>query len=101
MTTRIVVIGADGAGMSAASTVKRLRGDDVEVIAFERGEFTSYSACGIPYWIAGDLDDAAELIARSPEQHRANGIDLRMRHLVEGIDPARGEVSVRDLARST
>jgi NADPH-dependent 2,4-dienoyl-CoA reductase/sulfur reductase-like enzyme len=101
MTTRIVVIGADGAGMSAASTVKRLRGDDVEVIAFERGEFTSYSACGIPYWIAGDVDDAAELIARSPEQHRANGIDLRMSHLVEGIDPARGEVSVRDLARST
>ncbi|HEY2833805.1 MAG TPA: FAD-dependent oxidoreductase [Sporichthyaceae bacterium] len=101
MTTRIVVIGADGAGMSAASTVKRMLGDDVEVIAFERGEFSSYSACGIPYWIAGDVGDRDELIARSPEQHRANGIDLRMRHVVEGIDRARGEVAVRDLTVGT
>jgi len=97
VTTRIVVIGADGAGMSAAATVKRLRGDEVEVIAFERGEFSSYSACGIPYWIAGDVPDQDALIARSPEEHRANGIDLRMRHLVEGIDAGRGEVVVRDL----
>jgi NADPH-dependent 2,4-dienoyl-CoA reductase/sulfur reductase-like enzyme len=101
MTTRIVVIGADGAGMSAASTVKRMRGDDVEVIAFERGEFSSYSACGIPYWIAGDIGDRADLIARSPAQHRANGLDLRMRHLVEGIDTARGDITVRDLQAGT
>jgi NADPH-dependent 2,4-dienoyl-CoA reductase/sulfur reductase-like enzyme len=97
MSTRIVVIGADGAGMSAASTVKRMRGEDVEVIAFDRGAFSSYSACGIPYWIAGDVDDRAALIARSPAQHRANGIDLRMRHLVEGIDRGAGEVAVHDL----
>jgi NADPH-dependent 2,4-dienoyl-CoA reductase/sulfur reductase-like enzyme len=97
VTERIVVIGADGAGMSAASIAKRMRGHDVEVIAFDRGPFSSYSACGVPYWIAGDVADGDALIARTPEQHRANGIDLRMRHLVEGIDRGAGEVSVHDL----
>ena len=97
MTERVVVIGADAAGASAASTLKRLRGDDVEVIVLDRGEFSSYSACGIPYWIAGDVDSRDDLIARTPEKHRENGIDLRMRQEVEGIDVSGARVSVRDL----
>jgi NADPH-dependent 2,4-dienoyl-CoA reductase/sulfur reductase-like enzyme len=52
MTERIVVIGADAAGMSAASQALRIAGDAVQIVAFERGAHTSYSACGIPYWVA-------------------------------------------------
>lgn len=40
---RLVVIGGDAAGMSAASQVRR-RQPDWEIVAFERGEYTSYSA---------------------------------------------------------
>jgi NADPH-dependent 2,4-dienoyl-CoA reductase/sulfur reductase-like enzyme len=40
---RLVVIGADAAGMSAASQARRLN-SDFEILAFERGAFTSYSA---------------------------------------------------------
>jgi flavin-dependent dehydrogenase len=46
VTERMVVVGADAAGMSAASQAKRLRGDKLEVVAFERGDHSSYSACG-------------------------------------------------------
>ena len=49
MTERMVVVGGDAAGMSAASQAKRLAGDKLELIAFERGAHSSYSACGIPY----------------------------------------------------
>ena len=53
---RLVVIGGDAAGMSAASQARRLKGpDELEIVAFERGHFTSYSACGIPYWVGGDV----------------------------------------------
>src|SRR5437762_3142420 len=79
MTKRIVVIGADAAGMSAASQAKRIAGDAVEIVAFERGAYTSFSACGIPYWVAGDVDGPERLVARSADAHRSNGIDLRMR----------------------
>ena len=57
MAERVVVVGGDAAGMSAASQALRLKGDGLEIVAFERGTHVSYSACGIPYWIAGDVDD--------------------------------------------
>ena len=98
MTKRIVVIGADAAGMSAASQALRIAGNAVQIVAFERGAHTSYSACGIPYWVAGDIDEAERLIARSPDAHRRNGIDLRMRTAVEEIDLQAGQVAAHDLA---
>ena len=98
MTERIVVIGADAAGMSAASQAKRIAGDAVEIVAFERGAYSSYSACGIPCWVAGDVDGPERLVARSPDAHRRNGIDLRMRTEVEKIDLAAGRVLAHDLA---
>jgi NADPH-dependent 2,4-dienoyl-CoA reductase/sulfur reductase-like enzyme len=97
MTERIVVIGADAAGMSAASQALRIAGDAVQIVAFERGTHTSYSACGIPYWMAGDIGEPERLIARSPDAHRRNGIDLRMRTAVEEIDLQAGQVTAHDL----
>ncbi|HEY2723545.1 MAG TPA: FAD-dependent oxidoreductase [Pseudonocardiaceae bacterium] len=87
MTRRVVVVGADAAGMSAASQALRRAGRDaLEVVAFERGHHVSYSACGIPYWIAGDVEEQEQLVARSAADHRANGIDLRMRTEVTKLD---------------
>lgn len=95
---RLVVIGGDAAGMSAASQARKRRDvDDLEILAFERGRATSYSACGIPYWIGGAVGSEAELISRTPEQHRANGIDVRLRTEVVGIDLAARRVHARDL----
>jgi NADPH-dependent 2,4-dienoyl-CoA reductase/sulfur reductase-like enzyme len=98
MSERLVVVGGDAAGMSAASQARKRRGpDDLSVVAFERGRATSYSACGIPYWIGGVVETEAELISRSPEQHRANGIDVRMRTEVVAVDLDRRVVRARDL----
>ena len=96
MSERVVVVGADAAGMSAASQAKRLRGDELEVVALERGHYSSYSACGIPYWVGGDVDSVDQLIARTPATHRENGIDLRMRSEAMALDLERREVEVRD-----
>lgn len=101
MSRRVVVVGGDATGMSAASTVLRQASgdgaDELEVVVFERGRYTSYSACGIPYWIAGDVGARDDLIARSVEEHRAAGIDLRMRTEVTAIDLESREVAVREL----
>lgn len=96
---RLVVIGADAAGMSAASQARRMKGpDELEIVAFERGHFSSYSACGIPYWVGGDVTERDQLIARTPEEHRTRDIDLRMRTEVTEIDVGRQRVRARDLA---
>ncbi|MGY1602166.1 FAD-dependent oxidoreductase [Geodermatophilus sp. SYSU D00815] len=96
MTRRLVVIGGDAAGGSAASQARKRR-PDLDVVMFERGRATSYSACGIPYWISGAVESEAALVARTPEQHRAAGIDVRMRTEVVGIDLDRRVVRWREL----
>jgi NADPH-dependent 2,4-dienoyl-CoA reductase/sulfur reductase-like enzyme len=93
---RLVVIGGDAAGGSAASQAKK-RQPDLDVVLFERGRATSYSACGIPYWISGAVEDESSLIARTPDQHRAAGLDVRMRTEVVGIDLDRRALHWRDL----
>ena len=93
---RVVVVGGDAAGMTAAS---RVRGTDpeAEVVVLELGRFTSYSACGIPYLIGGVVSGGVEaLVARSPDEHRRRGIDVRMATEAMEVDTAAGEVVVLD-----
>src|SRR5207237_275119 len=84
-------------GMSAASQARRRRGpDDLEIIAFERGDYTSYSACGIPYLIGGVVEEAERLIVRTPQEFRERqSIDVRMRQEVIEIDLDRRAVKAR------
>lgn len=99
MSERLVVIGGDATGMAAASQARRLRSaDELEIVVFERGRFASYSACGIPYWVGGEVVDRDQLIARTPEEHRGRGIDLRFGHEALELDPAGRRVRVRDAA---
>lgn len=93
---RLIVIGGDAAGMSAAAQARKRRGvDDLRILAFERGEFTSYSACGIPYWIGGLVAGPQTLVARDPTAFRESGIDVRTGHQVTGIDLSARTVTVR------
>ena len=99
---RLVVVGGDAAGMSAATQARKRRGpDDLTVTAFERGHYTSYSACGIPYFVGGVVTDFDKLITRTPEEFRAQGIDARIRHEAVEIDLDRRAVRVRDLDGSS
>lgn len=96
---RLLVIGGDAGGMAAASQARR-RKPYMEIVALEKGNRTSYSACGIPYLVAGDVKSADELIARTPEEFRDNHrIDVRMHHEVMGIDLDARKVEVHDHAR--
>ncbi|WP_338412877.1 FAD-dependent oxidoreductase [uncultured Sphaerotilus sp.] len=98
MTRRLVIIGGDAAGMSAAAQARRMKTvDELEIVAFERTSRTSYAACGLPYLVGGIVTSPDSLIARTPEQHRAKGIDVRTRHEVTAIDVKGSAVTVRDL----
>lgn len=89
MSQRIVVVGGDAAGMSAAHQAlraARAAGRAVELTVLEATQHTSYSACGIPYWIAGQVPTGDDLVARTPEEHRAAGIDLRLGARATSLD---------------
>ena len=100
-TGKLVVIGGDAAGMSAASKVRREH-PDREIVVFERGRHTSYAACGMPYFIAGQVESSDRLIARRPEVFREKqNIDVRTLHEVLEIDTEQRRVRVRDLEQET
>ena len=50
----------------------------------------------MPYYIGDVIQDEKKLIARTPEKFREGGIDVQISARVEGIDPAKGEVSLQD-----
>lgn len=94
-TAATIIIGGDAAGMSAASKIRREQ-PDCEIIVFEKGEHTSYSACGMPYYVSGVVETSEELIARTPEQFRENmNIDVRTRQEVVAVDPQTHTVRAR------
>ena len=94
---RILVVGGDAAGMSAASQIRRLQPTwTVEV--FEMGSRTSYGLCGMPYYLGGLIKDIDQLVTLTPEQfERDRGIKVHTRHLVTALSPARKSLTVQDL----
>ncbi|HUX07759.1 MAG TPA: FAD-dependent oxidoreductase [Acidobacteriota bacterium] len=83
---KLVVIGGDAAGMSAASQARRQR-SDLDIIAFEKTPHTSYAACGIPYYVGDMIKTSDQLVARAPEVFREKqNIDARVLHEVVEID---------------
>ena len=96
MAERLVVIGGDAGGMAAASQARR-RNDALEIVAIERGNWTSYSACGIPYLVSGEVDRLEQLVARTPQAFREQfRVDVRMQHEAMAIDTTAGKVEVYD-----
>src|SRR5436190_4445329 len=95
MAERLAIVGGDAAGMSAASAARR-REPTLDVVAFERGPYTSFSACGIPYFVGGLFEDAERLVSRSPDEHRERGIEVHVRTAVTALDLDRRVLTVRD-----
>ncbi len=98
MVKRLVIIGCDAAGLSAATQARRMiTVAELEIVAFERSSRTSYAACGLPYLVGGFVKSPDSLIARSPEH------DLLISTGASGILPewpgidAKGVLQLRTL----
>ncbi|WNV75342.1 FAD-dependent oxidoreductase [Geodermatophilus sp. DSM 44513] len=90
---RLLVVGGDAAGMSAASTARRLRpADDLAITVLEQGPEVSFSACGIPYWVGDLVEDRDQLVARTPRDFTARDVDVRTGTRAEELDLDAGTV---------
>lgn len=96
---KVVVIGGVAAGMSAASKLKRVD-QTAEVIVYEKGNFLSYGACGLPYYVSGVNDDYTKMIARPREKFEEAGIQTRLRHEVLKVIPSSKQIMVKDIERN-
>jgi len=92
-----LIIGADAAGLSAASQIKRKEPSaDIKVI--NKGRIISYGACGIPYVIAKDIESPEELIHFSPESfERERGIPVEIMKEAVSLAPEKCTVWIKNL----
>lgn len=92
---KVIIIGAVAAGSKAAAKLRRLQ-PDWDIIIYTSDDDVSYSACGLPYYIAGSLKDVEKLIIRTPVEYEKQNISVKLRHTVKSIDPDKKEVLVED-----
>jgi NADPH-dependent 2,4-dienoyl-CoA reductase/sulfur reductase-like enzyme len=83
---KIIIIGGDAAGMSAAMQIVR-NSSEHQITVLEMGEDYSYGQCGLPYVISNKIDSTDKLIARTQTEFKEKyGIDARILHEVRQID---------------
>lgn len=100
---RVVIVGAVATGPKAACRIKRLR-PEAEVVMIDKDNIISYGACGIPYFVSGDVPILEELF--STNYHVARDADFfahykGVRALPQteaiGIDRKKKEVFIKHL----
>lgn len=91
--TRLVVVGGNGAGMSAASRAKR-RNPDLEVTVVEAGPHISYSSCGIPHLIEGTVEEPEQLLVLDGAAAKARGIEVVTGTKAVAVNPYTKEITV-------
>jgi NADPH-dependent 2,4-dienoyl-CoA reductase/sulfur reductase-like enzyme len=88
---KIVIIGGNAAGLTAASRAKRLD-PRLDITVVEKGPDISYSTCGIPYYLAR-MVTAADLISYTPESfEKERGIQVHTQSRIDEIVPSRKRV---------
>lgn len=93
---RTIIIGATAAGTSAAAKAKRTN-PDLDITLYEKRDYVSFGACGLPYFVGEHFEDPNQMIARTPEKFAQQGIDIALEHEVLSVDFDAQIIVVRDL----
>lgn len=94
---RIIVIGAVAAGTSAAAKARR-NTEAAEIVIYEKDQDISYSGCGMPYFLGGEVSNARDLTPRDPVFFKSKyNVDIKIGHEVVSLDPVDKTLRVKNL----
>ncbi|GAA4068148.1 FAD-dependent oxidoreductase [Amphibacillus indicireducens] len=94
---KIVIIGSVAAGTSVAAKARR-NDETAEITVYNADHDISYSICGIPYFLGGEIDDLATLTPRDADWFKKRyNVDIHTRHEVTAIDSNAKTVTVKNL----
>lgn len=95
---RLIIIGAVAAGTSAAAKARR-NDEEAEIIIYDKDSFISYSGCGMPYYIGGEVTDVQKLTPRDPAFFKSKyNVDIFTGHEVISIDAENKTLEVKNLS---
>jgi NADPH-dependent 2,4-dienoyl-CoA reductase/sulfur reductase-like enzyme/rhodanese-related sulfurtransferase len=82
---RVVIIGGVACGPKTAARLRRLD-PEVEITLIDKGEVLSYGACGMPYYVSGDVERIDALLETPVGVKRDSGFFKK----VKGFDALTG-----------
>lgn len=95
-TKKIVIIGAVASGSKCAFKLKREQ-PDWNIVIYTEENLVSYSACGLPYFIGGQIKSSENLVIRKPEDYLKAGINLKLKHKLLSIDSDKKTIKILDI----
>ncbi|WP_010649726.1 FAD-dependent oxidoreductase [Oceanobacillus massiliensis] len=94
---KIIIIGSVAAGTSVAAKARR-NDEQADITLYNADYDISYSICGIPYFLGGEVDTLETLTPRSALWFKKRyNVDIHTRHEVTEIDPEQKRVTVKNL----
>lgn len=94
---RLLIIGAVAAGTSAAAKARR-NNEEAQIVVYEKDSFISYSSCGMPYYLGGEVESADALTPRDPAFFKSKyNVDIYTQHEVLAISPQLKSITVKNL----
>ncbi len=93
MSRRIVIIGANAAGINAASAARKTDREAEITLITDEG-YPAYSRCGLPFVLAGDIPSFENLLIFPASYYRMMKLDLRTNVRVKAIDPEGKIISI-------
>jgi len=94
MARRIIIIGANAAGMDAASAArKKDRTAEITLITDEK--HAGYSRCGLPFVIGGEIANFTDLIVYPPAYFQMQKLNLRTQTTATAINTKEKTVTVQ------
>ena len=98
---KVVIVGGVAGGASAAARLRRLD-ENAEIVMFEKGEFISFSNCGLPYYVSGEIKEQSALTLQTPKSFNARfNVDVRILSEVIAINPDEKKVTVKKVVDGT
>lgn len=93
---KIIVIGGIAAGMSAAAKLRRTD-KEANITIYEKENYISFGACGLPYYVGDYFNDYERMLVRTPKQAIDSGINVQVKHEVIEVDTSKKRVLVKNL----
>ena len=94
---KIIVIGSVAAGTSVAAKARR-NTEEAEIVVYDQGKDISYSVCGIPYKIGGEVESLDSLTPRNAKWFKKRyNVSVFTEHRVTTIDHEAKKLEVKDL----
>lgn len=94
---KLVIIGSVAAGTSVAAKARR-NNEDALITIYDRDYDISYSGCGIPYYVGGEVESRDDLTPRDAAFFKKRyQLDVLTRHNVTAIDKDAQTIMVENL----